>query len=62
MKLLEKKMYVWAEDDIRDFKTCQKVVFALTVKFLICFNITQTVGMSECFMMWSIMMAGTFCL
>ena len=57
MKFLEKKMDVWTEDDIRDVKTCQKVVFALTVKFLICFNITQTVGMSE-YMIWSIMMAG----
>jgi hypothetical protein len=28
MKLLKKKMDVWAENDIRDVKTCQKIAFA----------------------------------
>jgi hypothetical protein len=36
-----------------------KSSFCVTVKFLICFNITHTIGMSE-YKMWSIMMAGTF--
>ena len=29
-------------------------------KISLCFNITNTIGISEC-RMWSIMMAGTFC-